>query len=162
MAPLRRDALALLAELRFDHAELSIVLTTDEKIRELNRAYRGKDVATDVLSFPQSDGDAHDRRGGAAGAKRPPLLLGDIVISLETAERQAHAAAIGAAARLRTLLIHGLLHLLGYDHERSPAEARRQFARERALAARLTREGAGRRRFAAPPRPLPHHAAPAL
>jgi rRNA maturation RNase YbeY len=63
--------------------------------------------------------------------------LGDVVISLDTARRQARSLGVAPAARLRTLLVHGLLHLLGYDHERSPAEARRMFARERELAAAL-------------------------
>ena len=72
--------------------------------------------------------------------------LGDVVISLDTARRQARRLGVAPAARMRTLLVHGLLHLLGYDHERSPAEARRMFARERELAAAL------RRAKPAPPR----------
>jgi hypothetical protein len=70
-------------------------------------------------------------------AERPPLALGDVVISLDTAQRQAHTLGVGLASRLRTLLIHGTLHLLGYDHERSTADARRMFARERELDSRL-------------------------
>ncbi|HTT77537.1 MAG TPA: rRNA maturation RNase YbeY [Candidatus Binataceae bacterium] len=66
-----------------------------------------------------------------------PHLLGDVVISLDTASRQALALGQSLRERLRTLLIHGVLHLIGYDHERSPAEARRMFARERELAAAL-------------------------
>jgi rRNA maturation RNase YbeY len=76
-------------------------------------------------------------RARAAGDSRPPLVLGDVVISVDTARRQSHALDVATAARIRTLLIHGLLHLLGYDHERSPAEARCMFARERELAAGL-------------------------
>ena len=72
--------------------------------------------------------------------------LGDVVISLDTARRQARRLGVAPAARMRTLLVHGLLHQLGYDHERSPAEARRMFARERELAAAL------RRAKPAPPR----------
>ncbi len=73
--------------------------------------------------------------------------LGDVVISLDTARRQARRIGVAPAARLRTLLVHGLLHLLGYDHERSPAEARRMFARERELAAALRgAPGGGRSR----------------
>ncbi len=132
----------LLTILGMGAAELSIVPTSDEEIRTLNRDFRGKDQSTDVLSFSQSEVGETAMidflgRGAAAGAKRPPLLLGDVVISVKTAQRQACASRMPAAARLRTLLIHGLLHLLGYDHERSPVEARRQFARERELAARL-------------------------
>jgi rRNA maturation RNase YbeY len=71
---------------------------------------------------------------------RPGTALGDVVISVDTARRQARRLGVAPATRMRTLLMHGVLHLLGYDHERSPAEARRMFARERELAAAL--EGA--------------------
>ena len=63
------------------------------------------------------------------------MPLGDVVISIDTALAQAHEYGVAPAERLRTLLIHGFLHLLGYDHERSPSEARKMFARERQLAA---------------------------
>jgi rRNA maturation RNase YbeY len=156
VAGLRKEARATLDLLELGSAELSVLLTDDEAIRKLNRDYRGKDKPTDVLSFAQFDELAAggDRRGGGADASRPPLPLGDIVISLDTATRQAAALAIATPSRLRTLLLHGLLHLLGYDHERSPAEARRMFARERELAARLdtaaaeTASPAARRRVA--------------
>jgi rRNA maturation RNase YbeY len=69
--------------------------------------------------------------------------LGDVVISVDTARRQARRLGVAPVARMRTLLVHGLLHLLGYDHERSPAEARRMFARERELAAALRRAAGG-------------------
>jgi probable rRNA maturation factor len=135
---LRAEARALLNLLELEPAELSVLLTDDREIRSLNRAYRGKDAATDVLSFAQYEAaGAELHRGGGAGAARPLLPLGDVVISVETAARQAQALGQSVAARLRVLLIHGLLHLLGYDHERSPAAARRMFARERQLAARL-------------------------
>jgi rRNA maturation RNase YbeY len=71
---------------------------------------------------------------------RPGTALGDVVISVDTARRQARRLGVAPAARMCTLLMHGVLHLLGYDHERSPVEARRMFARERELAAAL--EGA--------------------
>jgi probable rRNA maturation factor len=107
----------------------------DRAIRRLNRDFRAKDQATDVLSFPQFEGKAELKalaRGAAKNA--PPIPIGDIVISIETASRQARELEQSAAARLRTLLIHGLLHLTGYDHERSAAEARRMFKREHELA----------------------------
>jgi probable rRNA maturation factor len=117
----------LLAALRLADAELSVLLVSDREIHRLNRAWRGKDRPTDVLSFSQQEGD------GAA----PSGLLGDVVISVDTARRQ--AAERGESLRRETerLLIHGVLHLLGYDHERSPAEARRMQRRERLLARRL-------------------------
>jgi len=86
----------------------------------------------------------------------PGTALGDVVISLDTARRQARRLGVAPATRMRTLLVHGLLHLLGYDHERSPAEARRMFARERELAAALRRargsRGARAKQPAAPVR----------
>jgi probable rRNA maturation factor len=70
----------------------------------------------------------------------PGLPVGDVVISIDTAIRQAREYRVTPSARLRRLLIHGFLHLIGYDHERSPADARRMFARERTLAARMEKK----------------------
>ncbi len=114
--------------------ELSLTLTSDESIRALNREYRKRDRATDVLSFSQieeRDGTPPDPR---AIPNSRGLPLGDVVISIDTALAQSREYSVKPAERLRTLLIHGFLHLLGYDHERSPAEARKMFARERELA----------------------------
>ena len=132
---LKRDAIALMKAAGLDNCELSLTLTSDEAIRELNRDYRKKDRATDVLSFSQieeRDGAPPDPRA-VRNVKGMPL--GDVVISIDTALAQAEKYGVAPDVRLRTLLIHGFLHLLGYDHERSPAEARKMFARERALAA---------------------------
>jgi phosphate starvation-inducible PhoH-like protein len=101
-----------------DVAELSIVLVSDGEMQRLNRRWRRKDRPTDVLSFPLDAGG----------------LLGDVVISVDTARRQAAEQGTTLGREADRLLIHGLLHLLGYDHERSPAEARRMQRRERALA----------------------------
>jgi rRNA maturation RNase YbeY len=103
------------------------VLVSDAVMRRLNRQWRGADRPTDVLSFAQAEG-----QGGA-----PEGLLGDVVISVDTARRQARERAAPLARELDRLLIHGVLHLLGYDHERSPAEAQRMQRRERALARQL-------------------------
>jgi rRNA maturation RNase YbeY len=121
----------LLDALRLPDAELSLLLVSDAVMRELNRDWRGKDRPTDVLSFAQAEGS-----GGA-----PAGLLGDVVISIDTARRQAAERAASLGSELDRLLIHGVLHLLGYDHERSPAEARRMQRRERALARRLRGQG---------------------
>ena len=101
---LAEAALVLLQ--REDH-ELSILLTDDDSIRELNRAYRQKDAPTDVLSFSQHEGEPF---------VSPVPMLGDLVISLQTAERQAVERGHSLAAEVRVLLVHGLLHLLGHDH----------------------------------------------
>jgi probable rRNA maturation factor len=102
LRPLYRSlrAAAATLELRPD-AEVSLLLTVDERIRELNRQFRGLDKSTDVLSFAQDD----------------PQLLGDIVVSIETAARQADAARWPLESELALLAVHGLLHLVGHDDE---------------------------------------------
>ena len=92
---------------RHDATGLVIVLAGDAALRRLNRTFRGKDVTTDVLSFPSSGETLPD-------GTRP---LGEIVISVPQAARQAKAAGRALAKELRVLVIHGYLHLLGYDHE---------------------------------------------
>ncbi len=93
--------------------EVVVVLVGDERIRELNRQWRGKDQPTDVLSFSLLEGEA--MAGGAD-------LLGDIVVSVETLRRQAREGNWSDQEELARLLLHGLLHLLGYDHEREADE----------------------------------------
>jgi probable rRNA maturation factor len=88
-----------------DGVEVSVVFCGDELIRTLNRQYRGQDKATDVLSFPQEAGPS----GGA--------LLGDVVISTDTARHQAREGRRSLAREVEWLLAHGLLHLVGYDDE---------------------------------------------
>ncbi|ABC82489.1 rRNA maturation RNase YbeY [Anaeromyxobacter dehalogenans] len=118
---LRARAAAFLAALGREDAELSILLVTDRRIRTLNREWRQKDQATDVLSFPISEPPG-------AGA-----LLGDVVISLDTAARRARSDGRRVGAELDRYLAHGILHLLGYDHER-PADARAMAEKEAELA----------------------------
>ena len=110
-------------------AELGIMLTDDAAMRTLNRAWRGIDKPTNVLSFPSgtSPGDL------PAGA---PWLLGDVVVALETVEREAARAGRRLDQHLTHLLVHGILHLLGHDHEAEP-EALRMEALETELLARL-------------------------
>jgi len=97
-------------------------------MRTLNRRYRRKDRTTDVLSFPFREGAFPDMAGTA---------LGDIVISMPTAERQAKISGEPLRRELDRLLVHGLLHLLGYDHEQGEAKARRMRQREREILERL-------------------------
>jgi len=101
------DAALVLGEFGLDHAELSVLLCDDATIQPLNRQYRDKDKPTDVLSFSQLEGEAI----GSGD------VLGDVVISLETAARQAAERHHDAAYEVRVLLVHGICHLLGYDHE---------------------------------------------
>jgi probable rRNA maturation factor len=118
---LRVRAAEMLAAVGREEAELSLVLVGDRRIRALNRAWREVDRATDVLSFPLSD---------------PPgigPLLGDVVISVETAARRARDEGRLASRELERYLAHGLLHLLGFDHER-PGDARRMATMEARLA----------------------------
>ena len=112
--------------------ELAIVLTDDSAIRALNRDWRGKDTATNVLSFPAP---IHSRRGNAPPPGRPHLM-GDIVIAYETAAREARAEGRPFQHHLAHLAVHGFLHLLGHDHA-SDAEADAMEALEIAVLARL-------------------------
>ncbi|MGH7803060.1 MAG: rRNA maturation RNase YbeY [Candidatus Binatia bacterium] len=101
-------------------AELSIVLVGDAAMRRLNRDYRGKDRPTDVLAFSLLEGPG----AGLSDA------IGDVVISTATAVRQARENGLRLREEVDRLLVHGILHLVGYDHERSPAEARRMRRKE--------------------------------
>ncbi len=105
----QRIADRMLAALELDHAELSVLLADDALVHELNLEHRGKDRPTDVLAFPL-DEDA------APSGSPAPRLLGDVVISLDTAARQARSRRRELLAEVRFLLAHGLLHLIGYDH----------------------------------------------
>lgn len=92
--------------------ELSVVLSSDEEIRALNAEWRGKDKPTNVLSFPQAEADDLDDAGEAG----PDLLLGDIILARETCAREAEEKALPLRDHAAHLLVHGTLHLLGYDH----------------------------------------------
>jgi probable rRNA maturation factor len=96
-------------------AEVSIVLTDDAAQRALNRDWRGKDAPTNVLSFPAIEPRAF--AAGAAADPTRPALLGDVVLALETMQREADDAGKSLADHAAHLLVHGVLHLLGYDHD---------------------------------------------
>lgn len=115
--------------------ELSLVLCDDAAIRDLNRQYRKKNYATDVLSFPQDD------YGAMPGV--PMRLLGDLVISLDTAKRQAEERGHSLLDECRILLVHGMLHLVGFDHERSEEEAKQMAELERDIMKQLEWKGEG-------------------
>ena len=101
--------------------EISLLLTDDETIRQLNKEYRNKDKSTDVLSFPMED----------------EIMLGDIAISVDTAKRQAEEAEINLDRETAFLFIHGLLHLLGYDHETSQEDEAEMFALQEKILKKL-------------------------
>jgi probable rRNA maturation factor len=115
----------LLAALSMDQAEVSVLLVGDRRMRELNRRYRRKDQTTDVLSFAFLEGPSF----GAVQRH----MLGDIVISIPTAARQAKAADETLQQSVDRLLVHGLLHLLGYDHEKGAQGARSMQRAEKRL-----------------------------
>jgi probable rRNA maturation factor len=128
-APLRATLDRLLAAAGLAGATVSLTLVRDAEMRELNRDHRAKDVPTDVLSFPLYEPDAFDRSGRTAPRDMPPgeRMLGDIVISVDTAARQAAAYDAPLEREVERLLIHGVLHLCGHDHleagERAVMEA---------------------------------------
>ena len=118
----KRWAETILKLLNQEGVELSVALVDDKAIQELNARYRNKDIPTDFLSFP-------------SGERLPTgtKLLGDVVISIEQAEMQAKKRGKSLDEEMESLLIHGILHLLGYDHERSRAEAKTMRKMERKI-----------------------------
>jgi probable rRNA maturation factor len=106
------DAGRILLALGWGDGELSIVLGTDDFIQGLNRDYRSKDEPTDVLSFAMQEETESEWDSGAIDEN----VLGDVVISLETAARQAREQGHVLHTELQVLLVHGILHLLGFDH----------------------------------------------
>lgn len=120
---------ALKAEGAAAPSEISIVVTDDETVRMLNRRFRGIAESTDVLSFQMGEDESFVTASGSAP------LLGEVVISYETAARQADEAGLAVEDELSHLLVHGVLHLLGHDHE-SAADAEAMRAREESLLGR--------------------------
>lgn len=112
------------------NAELSILLTNDATISDLNHRYLGKEGPTNVLAFPMSENHFAERT----------LVLGDVVVSLDTAVKESNQSGKPLERRVCELLIHGLLHLLGHDHEKSLGEARRMRIEEKRLLALLAEE----------------------
>ncbi len=152
---LERSARAILADVGETSAELGILFVGDQRMRGLNRRYRGKDRTTDVLAFAMRDVHAGERQGARGKGPRMkrkillspaahlmpdmPDMLGDVVISIPTARRQAKEARRSLDEELACLLVHGILHLCGYDHERGEKEARRMQRRERMILRSIVR-----------------------
>lgn len=136
----KKTLLSVLREVERDIAipevnEVHLVITDDARIRVLNREYRRKDKATDVLSFPQF---SPREISGKAKVVVPGPYLGDLVIAAETTLRQAREFGVTKREELLRLLVHGTLHLCGYDHERVPAAtAQRMRRRERYIRGKI-------------------------
>jgi len=121
--PLKKGELAQFAACAIQaagaHGQISVLLTDDDRIRELNRQFRKKNVPTDVLSFP-----AINWEGDAANGHRDKSA-GDLAISLDTAARQAESFGHSLATEVKVLILHGVLHLAGFDHEADSGEMAR-------------------------------------
>ena len=113
---MEKTAQVILDALAFPDAELSILMVDDLQIEELNRTYLHREGPTNVIAFPMCEGAFGDIN---------PHLLGDVVISTDTAATEAGEAGISVETRIHELLVHGILHLLGYDHETTEQDARR-------------------------------------
>jgi len=125
---LENAARLTLSALGYTESELSILIVDDDEMAELNREYRQISHTTDVLSFPMLEGEF---------GEIAPEMLGDVVISAETADAIAREAGATLESVLDLLLIHGILHLLGYDHEAGETEAREMKRQTEELLAKL-------------------------
>ncbi|GAC1614805.1 MAG: rRNA maturation RNase YbeY [Candidatus Elarobacter sp.] len=127
----------LLAEIGEDGTSVSLTFVRDAGMREINRDHRGKDTPTDVLSFPLHAPETFDRSGPTRPLTRaggePERMLGDIVVSVDTAARQAADYGATLEREVQRLLIHAVLHLAGHDHM-EPGERAAMEAEERRLA----------------------------
>jgi probable rRNA maturation factor len=131
----RKAVLAAAKAVSTSPIELAIVLSNDSAIRTLNRDWRGKDVPTNVLSFPVPGPPTAQRRAGGK-PRNPSPYIGDIVIAYETVAREAKAQDKPFGHHLVHLAIHGFLHLHGYDHE-NDRDAQKMERLERRILARL-------------------------
>ena len=125
---IRETAEKILRDLECHGCELSILLVDDDEMTHLNLEYLDRDYPTNVLAFPMREGEDKDLH---------PDLLGDVIISTETAEREAHHRGVTLGEEMALLLVHGILHLLGYDHEGAPDEAAAMEAKEQEILSRL-------------------------
>lgn len=137
-----RRARVIFGALQLGKAELSIVLTGDAQIHELNRTYRHKDRPTDVLAFAMREGEP----GGGGD------LLGDVMVDVETATRQAKKAGHPLMAEVTMLLAHGVLHLLGWDHETARKDLLMRAETARLVALATAKKKTPRATTQAPPR----------
>ncbi len=135
VSPLREFLSALRGTLRLGKREYSVCFVNDRKMRQYNRRHRGKDRSTDVLAFPWQDhGNGFPSTGELSKQAGVTGYLGDILISAETARIQAHREGHGLEKEICFLMLHGLLHLVGMDHEKDSGEmVRREHSLRRLL-----------------------------
>ncbi len=128
---LRRDAELLLGLLGLNNVEVSILLTNDHRMKVINNQYRNKSATTDILSFPLDVLPGETVTG-------EDILLGDIVINVHLSKRRASVSGESFQYVIRQLLVHGLLHLIGYDHEKDQSDAKKMRKKEKHLIDALT------------------------
>ncbi len=121
---IQKKAQAILNALGCPNGELSLLIVDDPQIERLNKEYLQRNGPTNVIAFPMQTGEFADIA---------PQLLGDVVISIETAAREGEMAGSSLEDRIIQLLVHGILHLLGYDHEKSEDEALKMEAKSQEL-----------------------------
>ncbi len=121
---IRAQARTILSDLGVLDGELSILIVDDQEIAELNKTYLDRDGPTNVIAFSMKEGSFGNIN---------PNLLGDVVISVDTAAREAQDAGISAESRFDQLLVHGILHLLGFDHSKSSHHAEAMAVKEKQL-----------------------------
>jgi probable rRNA maturation factor len=138
---MKRFIQRMMDDLQITKQEVSFVFTNDKEVHLLNRTYRKIDRPTDVLSFPMQEGEFAGFRG---------IMLGDVVLSVPTAARQAAKAGKKTDEELRMLLAHGLLHLLGWDHDTKAKDARMRKETERLMALAVTPPSGAKRKSASP------------
>jgi probable rRNA maturation factor len=137
-ALIERAVMAVLAAEAVDQpVEISVLITDDAALHRLNRDYRGVDSPTDVLSFADEDGDGDEPRPSFVRPPEVPRYLGDLAISYERVVAQAAEYGHSRERELAFLTVHGILHLLGYDHELGEAAAAAMRSREEAVMDRL-------------------------
>ena len=123
---IKKEICKILEDLDCHNSELSILFTSDNHIKELNKTYRKKNRPTDVLAFSQKEGNSVEINTN---------ILGDVVISIDTAKRQADELRHSVEKEIFILLVHGILHLLGFDHIKSKQDALKMQSKEKELLA---------------------------
>jgi probable rRNA maturation factor len=121
---IQRTAKAVLNALECPEGELSILIVDDAEIARINKTYLGRSGPTNVIAFPMTEGQFGDIN---------PNLLGDVVISLDTAAREARDGCVSLESRFDQLLIHGILHLFGFDHEQTEQDSEMTVKEEQLL-----------------------------